>query len=203
MAKDITSYPRLHRMIPAVYREVRGQSVSMVSYIVWFIYNIYSSAITYYVTMHGYAHGNVGSSAAKGTKDNDLHTVMLCAFTIMTFTANFQLLFYTAHFTWFLTLFIFINWLLFFPLTIMLNNASADAVQSQTSWDAIMQFTFWLVVTIAILLNFLPLMAYTVITKFMKTPEMDKLNEAYLNRNKEEPHYSHTDEASPIKNELD
>jgi len=85
----------------------------------------------------------------------------------------------------------------------MLNNASADAVQSQTSWDAIMQFTFWLVVTIAILLNFLPLMAYTVITKFMKTPEMDKLNEAYLNRNKEEPHYSHTDEASPIKNELD
>ena len=71
--------------MPLVYKEWKeNHSLSFKMLFYWFAYGMLACLIMFFVPLYGYQY--MGTSALKGSLDNNMQTNFLCSFTILVFS---------------------------------------------------------------------------------------------------------------------
>jgi hypothetical protein len=108
-------------LVPHIYNELRtNENLCIKKFIVWEAYGIYSAAICFFVPAYGFNY--MGSSANKGSKDNDLEAWLLCAFTIMILVHAILIIIFTRNVTYVVVISYILNIMMYCPICMVMNN---------------------------------------------------------------------------------
>ena len=149
--------PSYHRLIPFIYKEQRQkENFSFTRFTLWSIYAISSAFVAFYTGFYSFQ----SAGERNLNRDEDLWALCLISYTIYVVVININMLLYTMHFTWVITLFYIVNILAFFPLSVVMNNYAPKSYQYLSTWESLFQLNFWISVLIGSALILTPLFIY-------------------------------------------